>query len=399
VLPVAQVQTVTGVELATTMVRRTRQAVLAKRLGFDLGKDAANRKATLRILYFAEGLRWIPTYRISGALVDRADIALQGELVNEAEDIADAAVDLVVGVPNFRFRATVSPLTLETTLRQALASADPALRNNAYSQVMMNQAEADPGDARRDGAAALSLAPELSAGGQQDLFVYGARRLSLRKGARATLPLWQSSAALRHLYTLDIPVVRDQQSGGAQRREAERAPGSRSPLRLAEHEVWHQFELSNASPVPWTTGAALIMRDTLPIGQDLLAYTAVGASSRLPVTVAIDMCGDYAEEELSRQANARRWNGSELTLVRKKATITVRNLRKEAAQTRVAVALGGKAEVVSDGGRIQLNDYRSEDWKDGGSHRFNNHSDLAWEFALEAGATRVLTCEFTYYHY
>ncbi|MBA3709908.1 MAG: hypothetical protein H0W83_13930, partial [Planctomycetes bacterium] len=133
VLPVAQVVTVAGAELVTTMERRTQQTVWSKRLGFDLGKEAANRKSTLRILYFAEGLRWIPTYRIGGSLEDKADIALQGEVINEAEDIADAAVDLVVGVPNFRFKTSVSPLSLESTLRHSLATAAPSLMNQQYN--------------------------------------------------------------------------------------------------------------------------------------------------------------------------------------------------------------------------------------------------------------------------
>ncbi len=403
VLPVVQVMTVAGTDLVTTMVRRTQQTVRSKRLGFDLGKDAANRKATLRILYFSEGLRWIPTYRISGNFEDKADISLQGELINETEDISDAAVDLVVGVPNFRFKTTVSPLTLESTLRQALASADPSLRNNAYSQVMMNQNSAGAvSDVRDTGAAALSMAPELSAGGQQDLFVYGAKHLALKKGARATLPLWQSTAAMRHFYTFDIPVVRDPQSGASYRSgddddNGNRNRAARSPLRLAEHQVWHKFELNNTSPVPWTTGAALIIRDTLPIGQDLLAYTPVGATSLLPVTVAIDMCGDYAEQELARQQGALVWDRTTYALIRKRVTITVRNLRKQPSLTRVSVGLGGKAEVISDDGRIQLNDYRSEDWKDHGNREVNNHSDLSWELTLDAGATKTLTCEFGFY--
>nr|MBA2627212.1 hypothetical protein [Gemmatimonadales bacterium] len=242
-------------------------------------------------------------------------------------------------------------------------------------------------------------APELSAGGQQDLFVYGAKRLALKKGARITIPLWQSTAALRHLYTLDIPVVRDAQSGSSIRRgqNGNPDPSDRSPQRLAENQVWHQFELSNASAVPWTTGAALIIRDTLPIGQDLLTYTPVGSASLMPVTVAIDMCGGYSEEELSRQPNGLHWNGYDYGLIRKKATITVRNLRKQPSLTRVSVALGGKAEKISDGGTIQLNDHRSDDWSENSGREANNHSDLSWEFTLDAGASKTLICEFGYY--
>ena len=58
-------------------------------------------------MYFRPGVRWIPTYRIELAAKARRSpprSSLQAELLNEAEDLKDVPLDIVVGVPNFRFR-------------------------------------------------------------------------------------------------------------------------------------------------------------------------------------------------------------------------------------------------------------------------------------------------------
>ena len=65
------------------------------------------------------------------------------------------------------------------------------------------------------------------------------------------------------------------------------AEGTASPLELSQHEVWHQLELGNRGTAPWTTGAALVTKGLLPLGQDLLTYTPVGGSALLPITVAL----------------------------------------------------------------------------------------------------------------
>jgi len=49
-------------------------------------------------------------------------------------DIRVAALDLVVGVPNFRFKDVVSPLTLERVMRQALQETAPTLMAQAGSK-------------------------------------------------------------------------------------------------------------------------------------------------------------------------------------------------------------------------------------------------------------------------
>src|ERR1043165_260146 len=116
VLPVSDVRSVSGQDLLTKMMRRELVMSRTKRLSFEMGKDNAGKNVELQLFYFSEGVRWIPTYRVAAGNADKpdkADISLQGEILNEAEDIRGAALDLVVGVPNFRFKTTPSPLALE----------------------------------------------------------------------------------------------------------------------------------------------------------------------------------------------------------------------------------------------------------------------------------------------
>jgi hypothetical protein len=261
------------------------------------------------------------------------------------------------------------------------------------------------GGAGQDADAAMLLAPELAgSGGEQDLFVYNVGDFSLRKGARATVPLWRQSAALKHVYTFDIRARRNRAGGGliddqftAAGGPAEQQQDQRSPNRIVLNQVWHQLELTNGGSMPWTTGAALMLRNNLPLGQDLLVYTPPAGKARLPVTVAVDLRGSADEQEVGRTPNALRFDGSDWSEVRKKGTVTVTSYRQEKSAMCVTLSIGGKVSVASDEGKIKLNDFRAGDWDEAAYMRVNNHSDVTWEFELEAGKTKTLTYELSFY--
>ncbi len=396
VLPVADVRTISGPDLSTRMWRTEEVVTRSKRLSFDLGKDAAGKPATVRIVYFAEGVRWIPSYRVGGGLEKDAEMALQGEVLNEAEDLVDAALDLVVGVPSFKFKDVVSPLTLERAMRESLRQAAPQL----VAQMAGNMFRNDAGQQVEwgEGGGGLEMAPELAAEASQDLFVYGVGKVSLPEGSRATYPLWQSTSSLRHVYTMDVQVVRNAQSGehhyqSAKMASVPAAERGRRPFSV----VWHEVELSNASKVPWTTGAALLLKNDVPLGQDILGYTPVGGKTLLPVTVAVDLQGKYEEKEVERKSNALNWSSRTFSLVRKQGILTLTSYRKEPSAARVTVSVGGKAEAADGDAKIVLNDMRADDWPGGGAFSVNNHSDLSWDLTLAPGETKTLTYTFSFY--
>jgi hypothetical protein len=404
-------------QLVTTTTHAQEILTRTKRLSFDFGADAASKDVSLRLFYFTPGLRWIPTYRVSGELTDKADLALQGEIINEVTDVEHAALDLVAGVPNFRFADSVSPLSLEQTMRAALVS----VANLCNTTQMMNgqfdnRARVNVGpDAGAAAPQPLAVAPELAGGGagvgEQDLFVYPIKDFSLKKGARATVPLWQESADLRHVYTFDLNTHRTRAGGSliddsadpSQEQNQQRSggfppgPARRSPNRIVMNQVWHQLELTNSSKVPWTTGAALMLKSNLPLGQDLLVYTPPTGKSLLPVTVAVDLRGSLDEQETSRKGNALKFDGDQYMQITKKGTITLTSFRKEKSATRVTLSTAGKVESRSDNGAVKLNDARNGDWDDNSNLRVNNHSDVTWDVEIAPGETKTITYEVSFF--
>ncbi len=396
VLPVSQVASLSGTELVTKAERRFERTLVQKRLEFQMGAAKAGQAVELQVFYFAPSLRWIPTYRLAGELKQDANLALQAEILNEAEDLEDVALDLVVGVPNFRFKNVVSPLVLESALRNALNQAAPQLMGQ---QGFSNASFQSRGGERRGARVPTpaNLAPELIAGGHQDMFVYSVPHFSLPRQGRATIPLWQDRVPLRHVHTLDVVLGRDSRAGVSYARRR----GSRSrvaTMDMAKYDVWHKLELENTSEVPWTTGAALTMQGMLPIAQDLLTYTPLGAKTMLPLTVAVDVRADFDEEEVERKQNSAQYRGYQYARVRKKTTLSVTNFRKEATVMQISLSFGGRGLTVSDGGEIKINDYRSNDWSSGGSDaRLNHHTDVEWKVTLKAGETRDLRCEYEFF--
>ena len=400
VLPVDEVKMINGEGLEVRMQRKEETTTRSKVLVFDLGKDAAGKNVGLRLIYFSEGMRWIPTYRLESDLKESSEMTMQAEVLNETEDIEHAAVDFVVGVPNFRFKNVVSPLSLERTMRTALAAAAPDLMSQSVSNVMINRSAEE--SASR-GPNVMEAAPELAGEGPKDLYVYGVKELSLRKGARAMVPLLKSSVPLQHVYTLDVNLKRGAReetprSGGEMMASMGR-PGSRdvSPVRIAPYQVWHQLELTNTGKGPWTTGAALVVSGQLPVSQDTLTYASPGGKTLLPLTVAVDMRASQKEEETARQANALRWSGNDYSLVKKQGEITVTSNAKEKAPVRVRVTFGGKAETASDDAKIAVDDYRPDDWGDSNPGAINNHSEITWEITLEPGQSKTVTYTSSFY--
>ncbi|HEX5103183.1 MAG TPA: hypothetical protein VFV87_05200, partial [Pirellulaceae bacterium] len=352
---------------------------------------------------FRPGVRWIPTYRIALAAEKAkktADIALQAELLNEAEDLKDVPLDIVVGVPNFRFRETPSPLVLESVLRNALAQTDPHLMgqaSNSLSNAMYTQRSSE---FRRNAAMAnaegqegqLNLPGELTASGAQDLFVYGLPKLSVAKSERAAVSIFTAEVPYRDIHTWDVHVARH---------DIEAAPsgaGVNSPLTLSKNEVWHQIELTNATNLPWTTGAAMIMQGQQPLSQELLTYTPPKNDVRVPVTVSVDTRGSFDEQETGRELKALNWDGYNYARITKEAKLHLCNNKPVAITIEITLRLGGKVDAASDMGRVTLSAFNQADWIQYHGHpAVNNSSVVTWKVKLEPGETFEPKVQYHYF--
>ena len=387
-LPVAQVRSISVKDMKTTIGKTLTTSKKTKRLTFKF--DGAEKKRALSIMYFRPGIRWIPTYRVS--LNDQkekktATVSLQAELLNEAEDLDNVPLDIVVGVPNFRFRGTPSPLVLEATLRNALAEAAPDLMANSgqgFSNSMYSQRSSE---FRRDQAqnnpaaqGVIDLPNELTGGGAQDLFIYNLPKITLGKSDRMAVAIFSAEVPYRDLYTWDVHIAKH---------DTDTAPGgsnAKSPLALSKNEVWHQIVLTNSSKLPWTTGAAMIMQGNQPLAQELLTYTPSKDEVRVPVTISVDTRGSLTEKEVGRELKSIQWDGFNYARIDKEMNLDLCNNKASDIEAEVTLRVGGKVDKASLDGDLTLNPFDPADWLQYNGHpAVNNSSTVVWKTNLKPG--------------
>jgi hypothetical protein len=403
-LQVPQVRTISVKDMQTTLAKTLTTSKRTKRLSFKL--EGAEKKQTLSIMYFRPGIRWIPKYRTS--ISDKkandkgqksATISLQAEMLNEAEDLEDVPVDIVVGVPNFRFRTTPSPLTLEATLRNALAEAAPDLMGNGSNSLSNAMYSQRSSEFRRNQAVAnaveqgtVNLPGELTASGAKDLFVYNLPKLTLGKSERIAVPIFTADTIYRDIYTWDIH---------AQKHDNAAAPsgsGAGSPLTLSKNEVWHQILLTNNTNLPWTTGAAMIMQGQQPLAQELLTYTPPKDEVRVPVTVSVDTRGSITEKETARELKAISWAGHNYARIEKEMKLHLCNNKSIDIDVEITLRVGGKVNKASLDGEVTINPYNPADWVQYNGHpAVNNSSTVVWKVKLKPGDNFEPTV--TYQHF
>ncbi len=369
-----------------------------KRLTMKFGE--ANTDIKLNMIYFRPDVRWIPTYRLNltgEPLADKknaadgkaherkkAELIMQGEILNEAEDFINVPFYVVVGVPNFRFRSIPSPMVLEATMRSVLSQAAPdimGMANNLVSNGMYSQRAGEFSSNRAAGdetRTEVALPDELIGKGGNDLFVYELAPMTLKRGERAMVPILSTEAEYRDIYTWDIELTHSESYAAT-------SAESPSPLILSETKVWRQVELINNTDIPWTTGAAMLVDGKQPLAQELLTYTSPGGICRVPVTVSVDLRGKAEDTEVNRTYNAFKWRGSDYARIEGKIEVELANNKTESVPVEVRLRFGGKATKVSADGKITLESFRMEDWSDNRGNPINNSSVIRWTTTIEPG--------------
>ena len=409
VLSTGQLSLLGGPGLKTTLTRESRTLKAVKRLTLRLdGAPGQRREVTL--LYFSPGLRWIPSYQVELPSADqqagKAEMRLQGEIINELEDLAEVKTSLVVGVPHFRFRETISPLVLEKQLRNALAEAAPQLMGGGrgrggdiMSNALMSQASfasnrpaADYQDFGADEAA--DLAPELAADGSQDLFFYTVPSLTLRRQARAAVNLFSASIPYKEVYTWTVPIRRAHQQSRVDDDQDDGRP------RLSTNNVWRTLEFHNTSGLPWTTGPAFFLQDGRPVAQEMLTYTPGGGLARCPVTSAIDVRGRWSERETGRRLEALEWNNHTYSRLDLEAVFSVVNAKKIPVDLELLVTVGGEADGSDPEAEVSHGDYSPADWQ---GHwpalALNKRATARWRLTVPPGGESSATLKYHYFDY
>lgn len=337
-------------------------------------------RANLTMGYLEQGLGWTPSYLVSLKSEDNAQITMQAVLVNDAEDLVDTGVFFVVGVPNFVYSGTPSPMALQQSLldfMQAAARRDGGPRT-LYSNTLLGQKAISEISSEFTGF--NTTIEELSGAPEEDLFLYSRSGITLARGERGTYNVFSDSVNYEHLYEWE---VQDQPrvDGFGNVIQPNAYPGASDSASIST--IWHSIRLKNSSKFPWTSAPALVISGTNPVSQDTLPYTPKGASSNLRITIATDLRSSQEERETARQPNIERRRSYNYDLVTVEGTLKVKNFKTKEVRLSIVKTLRGDVEFLSDEGKaVKLGEAIQTD---------NPMSRLTWEVTLKPGAEKIIT--------
>jgi len=345
----------------------------------------ASGHANLTMGYLENGLGWTPSYLVSLQNDQTAQITMQSVVVDDAEDLKDADVFFVVGVPNFAYAHIPSPMSLQQTLldfMQASSRRDSAV-NGRFSNAIMAQASAMDVEGAAGGM--ISPAPgfesaveELAGAPEEDLFLYSRGGVTLARGERASYNVFSANVNYEHVYQWEVQdQPRVDGFGNVQNNQISGASDQAD-----RNYIWHALRVKNTTKFPWTSAPAMVISGTKPVSQDTLPYTPKGATSTLKLTIATDIRATHEEQEVDRQQNVQRRRGYNYDQVTVEGTLKIKNYKSKDVRLRIAKTLRGSVDSQTDGGKAEkLGEAIAVD---------NPMSRLTWEITLKPGEERSI---------
>ena len=374
-------------------------------LKLDRAAAAAAPTADVGLVYLQRGIRWIPSYRVNIDGKGGATVELQATLINEMVDLEDVTANLVIGVPNFFFKDTPDPISLQQTFPQLSRYFQPDSQTGfAFSNAIMSQGGfgGGLGGIRRCGeepadeeAAAEAPDAEAIAGDKnEDLFVFTLRGVTLKKGQSMVLPVAKTTLKYRDVYTVDLAFAPPPEvnRGLNMEQQAELARLLRTP------RAQHRIRLENSGQQPITTAPALVVSGDRVVSQTMTTYTPTGGVCDLALTTSPDIQVQRTDRETKRTPNAAQQSGNSLALVDLEGSVRLRNLRGPAVDVEVTRYVLGNVQSATNDGKVErINVFEDEgfltgelkpgwwsyySWPSWWFHR-NGIGKITWKLRLE----------------
>lgn len=338
-------------------------------------------KQPLDMMYLSNGLAWKPDYKIELIEENKAKLSLRSTVLNEAEDIKTKKLNLVAGVPNFKYATGLSELI--NFLNILPGNNSNSFRNFAVTQnTFSNQSLYSNAPTNITTTTAAPTFSEATA--MEDLYFYTLTDVVLKKGERAFFDIFTIEVPIEHIYEA---VLSDNNISYA----------LEYSFIKKDNPVIHTIKLTNNSTFTWTAGSALVLKNdkkqNAPISQDILGYTSQKDDISVKLTEAPDVSVRFLEKEITRTANKKSLNKGSYTyyndLVSVEAEVTIHNYKNK------AIRLDLKRAII---GELEKSDL---DWQVAPRVQFgytlNKKTDVCWEMKLKAGEKKVIKYSYSFY--
>lgn len=351
-------------------------------LKIDFAK--ANASQTFEMMYLQKGISWVPNYSV--ALLDnkKAVITLKANLMNDVEDLKNANINFVVGVPNFAYDYLQSPVASTQRVSDFIS------RLNGSGGRFNRSRRADITEQRLSNFTAQSFNGNM--GGTQglkgqsaeDLYFYNTSNITLKKGDRAFYEIFRADLSYEDIYEVSLNANSSNRSSYSK---------SYAQSDQSVGKVWHSIRLQNKTPYPWTTGTVLITKKIggidKPLSQDKLSYTPSGSKTQLKITISPNINVKSAERELSREENKTRKDRYTYDLLTVESKIDIKNYHNKDITLNICRTITGKPIKCSTKWKTEK--------KFSVYNNINLSHDLDWEVKLKKGEKKTITYQYKIY--
>lgn len=366
----------------------------AKRV-IQLHFSKPNPSPEVDLMYMTKNIGWVPCYKINLKDEKTASLQLTANFINDAEDITNAKLSLVVGVPSFAYNFLRSPVTSTQTLNDFLNALAGGNNNNNLRKGdvaltnIITQSFSQAGEAYNSGDDETMGNNFAEMSNSEDLYFYQIpSNVTLKKGDRAVYDLLNADVQYEHVYEVNLDP------GTAQRIYYFDYGENESKGKEVPSKVWHYIRFKNTTTQPLTTGTAMVLKTEpgtiRPISQDKLDYTVVGGKAKVKLTISSDIEVLGSEVEKSREEKNKMENSYYYDLITAEAKIKIKNYKTTA--------------VKLDVNRMVMGDMISSDHKwnvtkeiTANSIVSNKKNTVKWEVELKPGESKEIKYQYKFY--
>lgn len=284
-----------------------------------------NNKKNLQMGFLQQGLSWTPSYRLKLLSETEALLVLNAEIKNDVEDYMMVDLDLVVGVPNFKFAhgpATLINFDVGSLGGRDYRSSD-LLFSNQISTLGTNQRS-------------TYNQPDLGSQ-EEDFHLYNLPNFSLKKGEREVSQLFQTKVPIKHTYVARLESTEEYYF---------------SELENPNIPVYHKVKIINNSKHTFTTGPVFIVKEhnntIQPLAQDIIKYTPPSHSVFADITQSPDIRMKVEEKVIDDNVTTKLFSGVTYKKITVEGTITVYNAKTKAINLEVFKDIHGEFIAASE---------------------------------------------------
>ena len=338
----------------------------------------------LEMMYLQKGISWVPNYSIDLLDDNRAKISLRALLMNEVEDLKNAQMSFVVGVPNFAYQYLLSPMTstqnlnsfihtLNTNSNQPVNALVNVNRGDITAQSFTNYAANEFDSNDLDSFVSDPIEPESN---QNEFFFYEVSDITLKKGERGFYDIFEEEVDYESIYEVNL-------SSNSGERSGYNANHSYRDI----NQVWYSVQFDNKTQYPMTTGTAMVVerdgKSLKPVSQNKLSYVPIGGKAQMKITIASDISVRDSEKETSFVPNHKRINKTTYSLLKVEGKILVKNYKNKEVNLCVKRNIQGTLLTCNEDWNVTKLANRSRSYR-------NTPNKVEWNVKLPANKEKEI---------